>query len=266
MKVNKTIMIVLAVILAMLIIPIPGLVLDILMALNLLSALVILLIIINTKKATDFSSFPTILLLSTFFGLVVNLTATRLILTKGMNFDGRLIQAFAFFVSSFGKTGLVMDLVIDFVVFIVFIAVHLTVIVKGSVRLTEVAARFNLDALPGKQMAIEAEYNSGEINEEENVSKKNELQREVDFFGAMDGVSKFISGNEKVRILIILTSIVGGILIGTVFRDESIIVSIKTYFPLIISNGILCIIPSFLLSSTAGIIITHTLGDSGGDE
>ena len=150
MKDNIAIMIATALILVLLVIPISALVLDILLAVNLIFALSILLIVTRTKKAIDFSSYPTMLLLSTIFGLVVNLTATRLILTKGIDFNGRLIQAFASFMNSFGKTGLVMDLVIDFVIFIVFIAVHLTVIVKGSVRLTEVAARFNLDALPGK--------------------------------------------------------------------------------------------------------------------
>ena len=240
-----------ALVLVLLVIPIPALALDILLAVNLLFALTMLLIVFRTKKTTVFIYYPTMLLLSICFGLAVNLAATRLILIKGVNFDGMLINTLASLVTKFENTGLVMELVF----FIVLNVIQMTVVVKGSTRIAEIAARFTLDALPAKQMTIEAEYNSGAITEEEAVARKNELQKEVDFYGTMDGSSKFISGNEKVRILIIAVSIIGGILIGVLYKDESIIAAIRIYIPLIISNGILCLIPSFLLSLTAGYVI-----------
>jgi flagellar biosynthesis protein FlhA len=170
----------------MLIIPLPTILLDALMAMNLVLALLILLIVLYTKKATDFSIFPTVLLVSTVFSLALNVSSTRLILTQGSAFNGRMIRAFSTFVVGSGGTE---GLVVGFVIFIVIIAVQAMVITKGATRIAEVAARFALDALPGKQMAIEAEYNSQAITEEESIARKNDLQREVDFYGAMDGSS-----------------------------------------------------------------------------
>jgi flagellar biosynthesis protein FlhA len=163
----------------MIIIPMPTFILDFLMAVNLMLALLIILIVLYTRRALDFSVFPTILLVVTVFGLALNISSTRLILAKGSNFNGRIVKAFArFVVGTEGTEGLV----IGFIIFIVIIAVQFIVITKGATRIAEVAARFTLDALPGKQMAIEAEYNSGAITEEEATPKKNDLQREVDFY------------------------------------------------------------------------------------
>jgi flagellar biosynthesis protein FlhA len=239
---------------ATMIIPVPTVMLDALMALNLILALLVLLIVLYTKKATDFSSFPTVLLVSTIFGLVINISSTRLILTKGAQFDGRMIKAFSsFVVGTGGREGLV----VGFVIFIVIIAVQAMVITKGATRIAEVAARFTLDALPGKQMAIEAEYNSGAITEEESISRKNGLQREVDFFGSMDGASKFISGNVKVGILITVVNIIGGIIIGAVIHGENVLTAVGTYVTFSIGDGLLSQFPALLVSTATGIIVTR---------
>src|SRR5512145_2401584 len=179
----------------LIIIPVPTVLLDALLAVNLSAGLLVLLIVLYTKKATEFSIFPTMLLVTTVFGLALNISTTRQILTKGEAFDGKMIKAFASFVVGTGGTD---GLVIGFIIFIVIIVVQAVVITKGATRIAEVAARFTLDGLPGKQMSIDAEYNSGAITEEEALSRKAEVQREVDFYGQMDGASKFISGNVKV--------------------------------------------------------------------
>jgi flagellar biosynthesis protein FlhA len=242
----------------MLVIPLPTVLLDALMALNLILALLILLIVLYTRKATDFSSFPTVLLVSTVFGLAINVSSTRLILTKGAAFDGRMIRAFSTFVV--GNSG-TEGLVVGFVIFIVIIAVQAVVITKGATRIAEVAARFTLDALPGKQMAIEAEYNSGAITEEESIARKNDLQREVDFYGAMDGSSKFISGNVKVGILITVVNILGGIIIGTVLHNETVSAALGTYISFSIGDGLLSQFPALLVSTATGIIVTRSVSE-----
>lgn len=242
----------------MLIIPLPTVLLDALMALNLILALLILLIVLYTKKATDFNVFPTVLLVSTVFGLGINVSSTRLILAKGTKFDGRMVRAFAsFVVGTEGTEGLV----IGFVIFVVIIAVQAIVITKGATRVAEVAARFALDALPGKQMAIEAEYNSGAITEEEAFKRKGDLQREVDFYGAMDGASKFVSGNVKVGIFITVVNMLGGLIIGMALHGESAGLAMATYTSLTIGDGLLSQFPALLVSTATGIIVTRSVSD-----
>ncbi|MCA1950242.1 MAG: flagellar biosynthesis protein FlhA [Treponema sp.] len=242
----------------MLIIPLPTVLLDALMALNLVLALLILLIVLYTKRPTDFSIFPTVLLVSTVFGLAINVSSTRLILSQGARFDGKMIKAFSSFVVGSGGTE---GLVIGFVIFIVIIAVQAIVITKGATRVAEVAARFALDALPGKQMAIEAEYNSGAITEEEAFRRKNELQREVDFYGAMDGASKFVSGNVKVGIFITVINVLGGIIIGVSLHGENILTALGTYTTFSIGDGLLSQFPALLVSTATGIIVTRSISD-----
>ncbi|MEE8591396.1 MAG: FHIPEP family type III secretion protein, partial [Spirochaetia bacterium] len=193
----------------MLIIPLPAFILDTLMSVNIVLSLLIILIVLYTRHALDFSVFPTLLLIATVFGLALNVSSTRLILSQGSQFQGKLVRAFGTFVV--GAKGL-EGYVIGLIIFVIIIAVQFIVITKGSTRVAEVAARFTLDALPGKQMAIEAEYNSGLITEEEATRKKSELQREADFYGAMDGASKFVAGNVKVAILITLANVIGGMI------------------------------------------------------
>ncbi|MDR0760057.1 MAG: flagellar biosynthesis protein FlhA, partial [Treponema sp.] len=242
----------------MIIVPLPTVLLDALMALNLVLSLFILLIVLYTKKPTDFSVFPTVLLVITVFGLALNISSTRLILIRGAAFDGRMVRAFStFVVGSGGAEGLV----VGFIIFIVIVAVQAAVITKGATRIAEVAARFALDAMPGKQMAIEAEYNSGAITEEESIARKNDLQREVDFYGAMDGSSKFVSGNVKVGILITAVNILGGIIIGSVFHGEPISSAIGTYVAFSIGDGLLSQFPALLVSTATGIIVTRSVSD-----
>ncbi|RPJ07545.1 MAG: EscV/YscV/HrcV family type III secretion system export apparatus protein, partial [Spirochaetaceae bacterium] len=235
------------VIVMMLIIPLPEILLDVFMAINLVLALMVILIVLFTRRALDFSIFPTLLLVITVFGLALNVSSTRLILSRGSLFDGKIIRAFGSFVTgSADKTGSadLQGLVIGLIIFVVIIAVQFVVITKGATRVAEVAARFTLDALPGKQMAIEAEFNSGLITEEEATRRKNDLQREVDFYGAMDGASKFVSGNVKVGIFITLINMIGGFIIGMTLHGETFDVAVKTYIGLTIGDGLVTQLPS----------------------
>jgi flagellar biosynthesis protein FlhA len=239
----------------LIIIPLPTVILDTFMALNLVFSLLILLIVLYTKKATDFSLFPTVLLIVTIFGLALNICSTRLILSKGAAFDGRMIRAFSSFVVGSGGTE---GIVIGFIIFIVIIAVQVVVITKGASRVSEVAARFTLDALPGKQMAIEAELNSQAITEEEARFRKQELQQEVDFYGAMDGASKFISGNVKIGIFITVLNALGGIIIGAIFHGESLAQAVGTYVSFTIGDGLLSQFPALMVSTAMGIVVTRS--------
>jgi len=238
----------------MIIIPIPTILLDALLAFNLTLSVLIILIVLYTRKATEFSIFPTMLLVTTVFGLALNISSTRLILSLGSAFDGHLIRAFASFVVGAGGAD---GLVIGFIIFIVIIAVQAIVITKGATRIAEVAARFTLDGLPGKQMAIEAEYNSGSISEEEALKRKGEVQREVDFYGQMDGASKFISGNVKISIFISAVNLVAGFIIGMVLHKEDFNTAIATYTALTIGEGLLAQMPALLVSVATGIIVTR---------
>ena len=242
----------------MMIIPLPTVILDLLMAFNLVLSLLIILIVLYTRRALDFSVFPTMLLVSTVFGLALNVSSTRLILSQGSDFGGRIIRAFSGFVV--GSAGL-QGMVIGFIIFVIIIAVQFIVITKGSTRVAEVAARFTLDALPGKQMAIEAEYNSGAITEEESTRRKNDLQRQVDFYGAMDGASKFVSGNVKVGILITFINIIGGIVIGMTIHGETLDVALNSYISLAIGDGLVTQFPVLLISTATGIIVTRAVSD-----
>lgn len=242
----------------MMLIPMPTVLLDILLAFNLTLSLLIILIVLYTRRALEFSSFPTVLLVATVFGLALNVSSTRLILSEGSRFNGRIIRAFATFVVGSGGT---QGLVIGFIIFIIIISVQFIVITKGATRVAEVAARFTLDSLPGKQMAIEAQYNSGAITEEESQERKNELQREVDFYGAMDGASKFVSGNVKVGILISSINIVGGIIVGMTLRHDTFSNAINTYTRLTIGDGLVTQFPALLISTATGLIVTRAISD-----
>lgn len=242
----------------MLIIPLPTVLLDLLMAVNLVLNLLILLTVLYTRRAIDFTVFPTLLMASTVFGLGLNISSTRLILTLGMKFDGKMIKAFSTFViGTDGNQGLV----IGFVMFIILIAVQAFVITKGATRVAEVAARFTLDAMPMKQTAIEAEYNSGAITEEEARHRKMEVQKESNFYGAMDGASKFVSGNVKIGIFITVMNIVAGLISGMIFRGEPFSQAIQTYAALTIGDGLLSQLPALFVSVATGLIVTRSVSD-----
>jgi flagellar biosynthesis protein FlhA len=242
----------------MLIIPLPTVLLDVLMAANLTLSLLIVLIVIYTPRAIDFSSFPSVLLISTIFGLGINVSSTRLILAKGANFDGKMVRAFATFVTGAGGTE---GVAIGFVIFIILIAVQTFVITKGATRVAEVAARFTLDGMPIKQASIEQEYNSGLITEEEQRKKKLELQQESDFYGSMDGSTKFVSGNVKVGIFITVINLIVGMVFGMVLHKEPFDVALATYTSLTIGDGLLSQLPSLLVSFATGLIVTRSASD-----
>jgi flagellar biosynthesis protein FlhA len=238
----------------MIIIPLPTVLLDVLMSMNLALSLLILLLVLSVRRAVDFSVFPTMLLVSTIFGLALNISSTRLILTKGVKFDGRIVRAFSTFVVGSGGTN---GLVVGFIIFIVIIAVQAIVITKGATRIAEVAARFTLDGMPVKQMAIESEYNSGAITEEEAKRRKDDVQREVDFYGQMDGASKFVSGNVTVGIFISVINLVGGFVVGMVIHGEPFSAALTTYTSLTVGDGLVSQLPALLISVATGIIVTR---------
>ncbi|MDR1059048.1 MAG: flagellar biosynthesis protein FlhA, partial [Treponema sp.] len=249
-------------IVAMFIIPLPTVFLDAFMAMNLVFALLVLLIVIYSKKPTDFSLFPTVLLVVTVFGLGLNISSTRAILTQGARFDGRMIKAFSRFVTGSSGTD---GLVVGFIIFIIIIAVQAIVITKGATRISEVAARFTLDGMPQKQMAIDTEYSSGAITLEEATRRKEDVQRESDFYAAMDGASKFVSGNVKVGILITVINILGGIIIGSTLRREPLSAAVGTYTGFTIGDGLISQFPGLLISTAMGIVVTRAAasGDLG---
>lgn len=238
----------------MMIIPLHPRVLDTLMALNLVFSLLVLLLVLYSQKPTEFSLFPTVLLVATVFGLALNVSSTRLILAYGEDFDGRMIRAFStFVVGSEGTEGLV----IGFIIFIIIIAVQAVVITKGATRISEVAARFTLDGMPVKMMAIDTELSSGAISEEEAQKRKAQVQKEADFYGAMDGAGKFISGNVKVGILITVVNVIGGIIVGSVIHGMTIGESASHYISLSIGDGLLTQFPGLLISTAMGIVVTR---------
>jgi flagellar biosynthesis protein FlhA len=237
----------------MIILPMPTVMLDLLMAMNLIFSLLVLLNVIYSKKPTEFSIFPTVLLAATIFSLALNVSSTKLILTQGENFNGRMIHVFSSFVVG-GADGSV-GIVVGFIIFIIIIAVQIIVITKGATRVSEVAARFTLDSMQVRMMGVETEYSSGSITEEEATRRKAEIRQESDFYGSMDGASKFISGNVKVGVFIIIVEIIGGIIIGMVFRDEQNVVSY--YLALAIGDGLVTQLPALLISTAMGIVVTR---------
>jgi flagellar biosynthesis protein FlhA len=238
----------------MLILPLPTILLDALMAFNLMFSLLILLIVLYSKKPTEVNLFPTMLLVTTVFALALNISSTRLILRDGVNFNGRMIKAFSHFVvGSKGNEGIV----IGFIIFIIIIAVQAVVITKGATRVSEVAARFTLDSMQVKMMAVETEYSSGSITEEESQRRKAQIQQESDFYGSMDGASKFISGNVKVGILITVINVLGGIIIGMSLHGEPLAIAANNYVSLAIGDGLLSQFPALLISTAMGIVVTR---------
>jgi flagellar biosynthesis protein FlhA len=241
----------LVVVVVMLVIPFPTFLLDFFLVLNLLINFMIILSTIYVKKPSEFSAFPGIILLTTIFGLGLNITSTRLILTQGLSFGGKVIRAFGEFVVG-------GNYVVGITIFLVIIAIQFFVITKGASRVSEVAARFTLDALPGKQLSINEDLNAGLITEEEARRRRDEVRLEADFYGAMDGASKFVSGNVKVSLFIVVIDIVMGIIIGVLMRGEDLQAALRSYTLFTVGDGLVSQIPQLLLSTATGIIVTRT--------
>ncbi|MCR5385763.1 MAG: flagellar biosynthesis protein FlhA [Treponema sp.] len=244
----------------MLMIPIHPALLDLFMAVNLALSVVILLIVLYTPKSSNFTSFPRVILMTTLFGLGINVSSTRLILTKGAAFDGKMVRAFGTFVVG-GKAGDVSGLVVGMVIFIILIVIQVLVITKGATRISEVAARFALDSMAQKNFAVDAELNSGAITEEQAQEKRAEIRRESDFYSAMDGSSKFVSGNVTAGIFITVINLVAGLITGMVLRHEPFSNAIEQYCRLTIGDGLLSQLPSLLLSYSTGLIVSGSNSD-----
>lgn len=236
---------------AMLVIPIPAFMLDFLMSFSIMLGLVTLLTAMYNKQITDFSVFPTLLLISTVFRLALNVSSTRLILLDGPNFKGDLVRAFGEFVVG-------GNYLIGFIIFLILILVQMMVITKGATRISEVAARFTLDALPGKQMSIDSDLTAGLITEEEARERRETLRREVDFYGQMDGATKFVQGDVRVGLLITAINIIGGLIIGMSVRGETFDVASRTYSLLTIGDGLVAQIPSLLITTATGMVVTRS--------
>lgn len=240
----------------MLLVPLPAVLLDLGMLLNICFSLLVILIVLQARNTLEFTAFPTMLLLVTVFGLALNVSSTRLILTQGAAFDGRIVRAFGSFVV--GASG-VAGYLIGLIIFTIIIAVQFVVITKGSTRVAEVAARFALDALPARQMAIDAEYHAGLLTEAQARRRKQELQLQSDFYGAMDGASKFVSGSVRVAILITLINLGGGLIMGVSVHGEPLAAAAQTYVSLTIGDGLVTQLPALLIATATGIVVTRAV-------
>lgn len=238
-------------IIALLIVPLPPLLLDLFLVTSISLSLVVLLSALYTRNPLEFSSFPAILLLLTLFRLSLNVAGTRLILTDGH--AGHVIQAFGEFVIG-------GNFAVGLVIFLILIGINFIVITKGAGRVAEVAARFTLDAMPGKQMAIDADLSAGLIDETEAKRRREDIARQADFYGAMDGSSKFVKGDAIAALLITFINIIGGIFIGVVQRGLPFSQSINTYTVLTVGEGLVAQIPALIVSTAAGIMVTHSAG------
>lgn len=237
----------------MMIIPLPTILLDLLLCVNITLALVIVMVAIYNVEPLDFSVFPSLLLVTTLFRLALNVSSTRLILLQG--YAGEVIMSFGNFVVG-------GNAIVGFIVFVILIIIQFIVITKGSERVAEVAARFTLDAMPGKQMSIDADLNSGAISDADARKRRMKIQNEADFYGAMDGASKFVKGDAIAAIIIIIINILGGFVIGMVQRNLDVTHALSTYTLLTVGEGLVNQIPALLVSTATGIVVTRAASDN----
>ncbi|MDI6799706.1 MAG: flagellar biosynthesis protein FlhA [Actinomycetota bacterium] len=255
---DLTVAMILAIIVMMLIIPIPAPLLDLLLSLNLTLSIVVLLLTMYIDKALELSIFPSLLLITTVFRLALYIGATRLILSQGS--AGVVIQAF-------GSAIIGGNYVVGIIIFIILVIIQFLVVTQGTTRISEVAARFTLDAMPGKQMSIDADLNAGIITEEEAKMRRREVEDEADFFGAMDGASKFVKGDAIAGIIIMIVNLLGGFIIGAVQLGMDIVTSLQTFGTLAIGAGLVIQVSSLLFSTAAGTIVTRAASEKPfGDE
>jgi len=239
--------------LAMMILPLPALALDALFSFNIALSIMVLLIGLQTKKALDFIAFPTVLLVTTMLRLSLNVASTRVVLTEGHtgpDAAGKVIEAFGHFLIGGNYT-------VGIVVFVILTIINFTVVTKGAGRIAEVGARFTLDAMPGKQMAIDADLNAGLIGEDEARRRRSEVSQESEFYGAMDGASKYVRGDAVAGILVTIINIVGGLIVGMVQHDMAFADAIKNYTLLAIGDGLVAQIPSLIISVAAGVVVSR---------
>ena len=242
-------------IMAVMIIPMPRFLLDLLLSVEIALSIILLLTSVYATRALDFSIFPSLLLITTLFRLSLNVATTRLILLHGSE-EGT--SAAGDVIRSFGEFVVGGNYAVGVVIFIILVIINFIVITKGAGRVAEVAARFTLDAMPGKQMSIDADLNAGLINEEEARRRRGEIAREADFYGAMDGSSKFVRGDAIAGIMIVVVNVVGGIIIGTLQKGMELATAASTFTLLTIGDGLVTQIPALIVSTAAGIIVTRT--------
>lgn len=239
-------------IIAMLIIPLPNVMLSVLIMINIALALIIILVAMNTREPLEFSIFPSLLLLVTLFRLGLNVSTTRAILGKAD--AGNVIQTFGEFV--IGGNALV-----GFVIFLILVIIQFVVITKGAERVSEVAARFTLDAMPGKQMSIDADLNAGMISDQQAKKRRENVEQEADFYGAMDGASKFVKGDAIAGIIIVIINIIFGMVIGVVQMDMDLTDAVHTYTLLTVGDGLVSQIPALIISTATGIVVTRAASE-----
>ncbi|NBU25901.1 MAG: flagellar biosynthesis protein FlhA, partial [Gammaproteobacteria bacterium] len=237
----------------MVVLPLPPLALDLLFTFNIALSLMIVVAVFTVRKPLDFAIFPTVLLIATLFRLALNVASTRVVLMEGH----RGTAAAGHVIESFGEFVIGGNYAVGIVVFIILTIINFVVITKGAGRISEVSARFTLDAMPGKQMAIDADLNAGLINQEEARARRLEVRSEADFYGSMDGASKFVRGDATAGILILVINIIGGLAIGTMMHDLSIGDAARIYALLTIGDGLVAQIPALLLSIAVAVIVTR---------
>lgn len=237
----------------MMIVPMPTVLLDALLALNMSIAITVLLVTMYTQEALQFSVFPSLLLVLTLFRLALNISATRAILLSG--YAGHVIDAFGNFVIG-------GNYAVGFVVFLILVIIQFVVITNGAGRVAEVAARFTLDAMPGKQMSIDSDLNAGLITEQEARERRQKVSREADFYGAMDGASKFVRGDAIAAIIILLVNVIGGFIVGMAQQGLGIMEALQRYTLLTVGEGLVAQIPALLISTATGIIVTRAAATS----
>lgn len=244
-------------ILAMMVLPLPPFVLDLLFTFNIAVSIIVLMVSLYTRNPLDFAVFPTILLITTLLRLSLNIASTRVVLLEGHtgpDAAGKVIEAFGHFLVG-------GNYAVGIVVFIILVVINFVVITKGAGRIAEVSARFTLDAMPGKQMAIDADLNAGLIGEDEARKRRETISREADFYGSMDGASKFVRGDAIAGVLIMLITIVGGLIVGILQHDLELSVAAKNYTLLTIGDGLVGQIPSLVISTAAGLVVSRVTTD-----
>ena len=245
-------------ILAMMVLPLPAILLDLFFTFNIALSIMVLLVAMFTRRTLEFAAFPTILLFATLLRLALNIASTRIILMEGHTGGaaaGQVIEAFGHFLVG-------GNFAIGIVVFIILIVINFMVITKGAGRIAEVGARFVLDGMPGKQMAIDADLNAGVIGEEQAKQRRQEVTQEADFYGSMDGASKFVRGDAIAGIIIMVINVVGGLLVGVVQHGLSVSQAAETYTLLTIGDGLVAQIPALVISTASGVIVTRVSNDS----
>ena len=250
---NNAVTLFVVVVVMFMIIPIPPQLLDILLVLNLSLSVIILVITMNISEALEFSIFPSLLLITTLFRLGMNVSSTRLILSNG-GYAGEVIEAFSLLITA-------GNVVIGFIIFVIIVLVQLIVITRGAERVAEVAARFTLDAMPGKQMAIDADLNTGIINEQEARARRAKIQRESDFYGAMDGATKIVKGDSTMSIILTAVNLIGGVVIGMLMGGQDFSTVLNIYSRATVGDGLVSQLPALMISTATGMIVTRSVSE-----